>query len=79
MNSKQYGDYAGVRVKIDLPSSEAKEDIEKITASLSKINTKNKLYEKYVRHNFIYLTLVLCNVEAKGLIKKIGKALDDSR
>ena len=76
ISNQQYQDYHGFKVGIEMPSPTMRENVEKVIESLSKIETRNVLNEKYARHNFIYLNLFLCDLEAKKLIKKIKDELN---
>ncbi|MEL7121103.1 MAG: DUF6090 family protein [Bacteroidota bacterium] len=79
ISNKQYQDYHGFKIGIEMPNPSLTEYPEQIIASLSTIQTRNTLNEKYARHNFIYLNLFLCDLEAKKLIKKIKGALGDDK
>jgi hypothetical protein len=76
ITSRQFLDYSGVQISIDFPGSLKTGDAEAIFKSLAEISTKNSLFEKNARHNFIYTALFLCNFEAKTLVKSITTALD---
>ena len=75
INTRQYGDYGGFRIGIDYSISSESGNFEEILESLNTIETKNVLYDKYARHSYVYLTLTMCDLEAKKLIKKIRSLL----
>ena len=75
ISTKQYDDYSGFKVGIDLNTPLLVGDFGEIQKSLSEISTKNSLYERYTRHNFQYLTLYFCDLEAKKLIHLIQENL----
>lgn len=76
ITSRQYLDYSGVQVQMEMPKSEVSGDLEAIVSSLAEIETKNTLYDKNARHNFVFTALFMCNIEAKNLIEKIESALN---
>ena len=69
-------DYSGFKLNLDLEKPNLVGDFEKIKTSHSNIQTQNALYEKYARHNYLYVSLYFCDQEAKGLIDRINKTLD---
>lgn len=76
ITSRQYLDYTGVQVQMEMPSSENSGNLNAIFSSLSEIETKNTLYDKNARHNYIFTAVFMCNFEAKNLIRKIEDALN---
>ena len=77
ITSREFLDYSGVKISMDIPSSQKSGDEVAVFESLKEISTKNTLFEKNARHNFIYTALILCNFEAKALVKRIKTALDE--
>lgn len=77
ITSRQYLDYSGIQVKLGFPESTKHGDLDAIFSSLSEIGTKNGLYDKFARHNFIFTTVFMCNFEAKNLIRKIQNELNN--
>jgi hypothetical protein len=75
ITSRQFLDYSGIQITMGFPGSKKSGDAVAIFESLEEISTKNSLFEKNARHNFIYTALFLCNFEAKNLVKKISTAL----
>lgn len=71
ITSMHYQDYSGFQVGIDLQQTPKGEDFKSVLVSLNSIQTQNEMNDKYAFHNFIYLTLFLCNKESKKLIHSI--------
>jgi hypothetical protein len=78
ITKREFLDYSGVQINMDFPGEEKSGDEKAIFESLAQISTKNSLFEKNARHNFAYTALILCNFEAKTLVKRIAAALDKS-
>ncbi|WP_157963155.1 DUF6090 family protein [Algoriphagus litoralis] len=78
ISTREFLDYSGVKISMDFPGSQKSGDAQAIFESLAEISTKNTLFEKNARHNFIYTALILCNYEAKALVKRITAALENN-
>jgi hypothetical protein len=77
LESKEYQDYSGFGVKIKNESKiEPGKNINNVLESLKSIQINNTLNDKFTRHNYLFLSLTICNYESKRLIKQINKALD---
>ncbi len=75
ITTRAYQDYSGFQVKLDLPTQDVVKDFEAIKSSLGEIRTRNTLNEEFARHNYIYITLYFCDIEAKKLMQLIQSAI----
>lgn len=77
INTKEYQDYSGFGVKINNKTkAEPTYNINLVLENLNNIHIKNTLNDKFARHNYLFLTLTICDFESKRLIKQINKALN---
>ena len=75
LNARQYSDYAGFQVGVDLPSLHVGGNPEAVLTHLSQLATRNELYDRYARHTYLFLALSKCRIEAKALISEIDEKL----
>lgn len=71
ISNRKYTDYSGFQVGLELKRSARYGNIEKVFSMLNKIESQNALYEKYARHNYLFLALHFGNREAKKLIRQV--------
>ena len=76
IDTNAYQDYTiGAKIKSDRKNTESEQNITNVVNSLSSIKTQNILKDKYARHNYLNLSLFICNIEAKSLYKTIEKSI----
>ena len=77
LNTRQYNDYSGFALSVALDPAPTAENFGLVAESLQRIGTRNALYDRYLRHSYIFGTLSLCQVEAQQLMARIRSALAD--
>lgn len=77
IDSNAYQDYnVGAKYSSDRKNDETEQNIENVINSLYSIKTQNMLNDKYARHNYLYISLFLCSIEARQLSQKIDKTIN---
>jgi len=77
LETTEYNDYTGFGIKYVAQTNVRVGDFNQISQCFNDIETKNDLNSRYSKHNFINLTLSLCNIEAKQLINTINDRIKD--
>lgn len=79
LENRKYGDYSGYQVSLQAPKYDHNNgNFNTILNSLKLFSTQNSIREKYSRHSFNHLTILMCYLESKKLIKIIRKILNES-
>jgi hypothetical protein len=76
INTRAYQNYLGFKAK--LKNNEKTEPDENVDIVLKEINTikaRNFVVDRHTRHNYLFVNLTFCNIEAKSLYKRIDIAL----
>lgn len=73
---RQYSDYSGFKVEIDLGKNAKSENFVALNAQLTSVSIRNYLHDRYSRHNYNYLVLSMASIKAKQLHSRVEQSLD---
>ena len=76
LETREYQDYTGFAVSIkDVKNTNITENKNEVITHLTDIDIQNSIKDKFSRHNYLFLSLMICNVDAKALLKHINHTM----
>jgi hypothetical protein len=79
INTRAYQNYLGFMAKVKFnEKKEPDENIKLVLNELNSIKARNFITDRHARHNYLFINLTFCNIEAKAISKKIQLALSES-